>query len=577
MTRRGFLASAAGPAFAQSARRPNVILALTDDQGYQDLHCHGNPWVRTPNLDRLHESSVRFTNHHSDPLCAPTRAGLMTGQYALRNAVTAATGGWSILPAGVPTMAELFRRNGYRTAIFGKWHLGENYPMRPCDRGFDESAVCRSGGVAQAADYWGNHYFDDHYYTGSDPKPYRGYCTDVFFRLAAEFIERNRQRPFFLYLPTNAPHDPFLVDPKYSEPYRRTGVPSPTAEFYGMIENIDENLGRLRSRLEKLGLAEDTIFVFMTDNGSSAGAGRRPGQPASWSGYGAGMRAGKGSPYEGGHRVPLFVHWPQAGWTRGRDIGELTCHLDLLPTLADLCGFDLAGYDLDGHSLGPLLRGSAGFPSDRTHFIEHHQMKSNGRYLMEAPHPWMNAVALTRDWRLVAGKELYDLRSDPGQKNDLAARNPEMVKTLAARYEDWWERMSTGFRHWTRIPIGGGGPETVDLSCFDWHGDIVPSNQEMIRGGLAGNGIYALRAEQPGEYEFTLRQRPAYVSFRLQDEMAQVFLNGRALEPQRIAPGAQSVSFAARLERGDVNLGTRFVTGEKKRGAYYVDVRRRRT
>ena len=192
---------------------------------------------------------------------------------------------------------------------------------------------------------------------------------------------------------------------------------------------------------------------------------------------------------------------------------------------------------------------------------------------MESPFPWMNSVALTREWRLVAGKELFDMRSDPGQTRNVAAQHPGVVKMLSDRYDDWRERMSTGFLQWTRIPIGTPAVNLTDLTCFDWHGDIVPSNQEMVSNGLVANGIYALYAERAGDYEITLRQRPAYVPHRIEAELAKIFLNGRELEPVRVPPGAGAVSFAAKIDRGDVNLGTQFISAGKKRGAYYVDVR----
>ncbi len=577
MTRRQLITTSAPAAFSFSqrpAKPPNIVLLLTDDQGYGDLACLGNPWIRTPNLDRLHGESVRFTDYHCDPLCAPTRAGLLTGQYALRNGVTAATGGWSLLRPGVPTIADILRRAGYRTGIFGKWHLGENYPLRPSDRGFDESVVCRTGGVAQAGDYWGNRYFDDHYYAQNEPRPYRGYCTDVFFDLAKEFIEKHKDRPFFLYLPTNAPHAPYLVSEKYSAPYRRTGIPSPAAEFYGMIENLDQNVGALRAHLDKLDLTRNTIFVFMTDNGSSAGT-PRPGQASpNWKGFSAGMRAAKASAYEGGHRVPLFVHWPAGGWQGGRDVGGLACHLDLLPTLTSMAGVEVPEVkDIDGRSLVPLLKDPETF-AGRVHFIEHHQVTKEGRYQMEYARPWMQSVALRGRWRLVNRTELYDLQSDPGQQNNVAGQHPDVLKDLAERYENWWQRMSTGFKQWTRIPLGSA-INPVELTCFDWHGDLVPANQEMISAGLTANGIFALHVERAGTYELTLRQRPAYVPFRLEAEHARVWINGRELSPQTVAGGSSAVTFTSHLARGDLNLMSMLQDGSRQRGAYFVDIRLR--
>jgi arylsulfatase A-like enzyme len=571
LSRRAFLSGLPAPLLlpARQRRPPNVVLLLTDDQGYGDLGCHGNPWVRTPNLDRLHHQSIRFTNSHVDPLCAPTRAGLMTGQYAFRNSVTAATGGWSLLRPGVPTLADVFRRNGYRTGIFGKWHLGDNYPLRPHDRGFDEAIVCRCGGVSQAADYWGNRYFDDHYYKNGSPQRFQGYCTDVFFREAAAFVNRRRNQPFFLYLPTNAPHLPYLVSERYSNPYKQRGVPSPAAEFYGMIENIDENAGRFLKMLDDLKIAENTIFIFMTDNGTSAGI-HLPGQPADWQGFGAGMRAAKGSAYDGGHRTPLFIRWPAAGWRTDRDIGSLACHLDIFPTLVDLCGLKLdAGHIPDGRSLAPLLQGEPA--ADRTHFIQHTQITIGGKYQMEDPQPWRNAVALTDRWRLVNGKELYDMSRDPGQQHDIAAQSPEVVKEIRQRYERWWEQMSGPLHTRIRIEIGSPAEVPTGLTCFDWHGDVVPSSQEMIEQSLAGNGVWALRASRAGRYEFTLRQRPAYVPYEIQARTARLKIGDRAWSAD-VPAHSSGVPFRVDLPAGDLDLWTEFASAGAPRGAYYVDV-----
>jgi len=572
LTRRTFL-SAQTPCLlgAGPGRRPNVILLLTDDQGYGDLGCHGNPWVRTPNLDRLHSQSVRFTNAHVDPLCAPTRAGILTGQYAFRNNVTAATGGWSLLRPGVPTLADVFRRNGYRTGIFGKWHLGDNYPMRPPERGFEESVVCRCGGVTQSADYWGNKYFDDYYYRNNEPQRYDGYCTDVFFREAASFIERSGDHPFFLYLPTNAPHAPYLVAERYSDPYKKRGVPSPTAEFYGMIENLDENTGRLLSFLDQRGLAANTIFIYMTDNGSAAG-GHLAGQPAEWKGFSAGMRAAKGSSYEGGHRTPLFFRWPAAGWKTGRDVSDMVCHLDMFPTLVDLCGLKApAAHKPDGRSLSGLLRGGRGLP-ERTHFIQHNQIVSAGKYQMEDPQPWRNAVALSGRWRLVNGDQLFDMSQDPGQQNNAAARYPEIVKSLRERYGRWWKEMS-GHRGWNRIEIGNPAENLCGLTCFDWHGDRVPSSQQMVRDGLVANGVWALHARGGGRYEITLRQRPAYVKHVVEVQSAKLKVNGREWAVNAPPPGP-GVVFTVDLPAGDLDLWTELASGGEARGAFYVDVRK---
>ena len=342
------------------AAPPNVVLIMTDDQGYGDLGAHGNTMIRTPNLDRLHAESIRFTNFHVDPTCSPTRAALLTGRYSTRTGVWHTIMGRSLLDPDELTLAELFRANGYATGIFGKWHLGDNHPSRPQDQGFEEVLIHGGGGVGQTPDYWANDYFDDTYFRNGEPEAAEGYCTDVWFHAAEEFIEEHREGPFFAYIPTNAPHSPFNVDERYSRPYIDMGVPPTMARFYGMITNIDENIGRLRARLRELRIEENTLLIFMTDNGSAAGWRARSGEPGSWKGFNAGMRAGKGSEYEGGHRVPFFVHWPAGRFGAPRDVEALTAHIDLLPTLSELCSLvHTEDIRADGRSLAPLLRQGA--------------------------------------------------------------------------------------------------------------------------------------------------------------------------------------------------------------------------
>ncbi|MEK6237099.1 MAG: arylsulfatase, partial [Planctomycetales bacterium] len=295
---------------AQAASaKPNVILVITDDQGYGDVAAHGNTMIKTPNLDKLHGQAVRLTDFHVDPTCSPTRSALMSGRYSTRTGVWHTIMGRSLMSGAELTVAEVFQSAGYATGMFGKWHLGDNYPCRPQDQGFQEAFYNGGGGVTQTPDFFGNDYFDDTYYRNGKPEKTEGYCTDVWFDNAMAFIEKNAKagKPFFTYLTTNAPHGPFLVADKYSQPYRDAGVPGNMAPFYGMITNIDENMGRLSAKLDQLKIADNTILIFMTDNGTAAGAGGRGKKPSKgWKGFNAGMRGAKGSEYDGGHRVPFF-------------------------------------------------------------------------------------------------------------------------------------------------------------------------------------------------------------------------------------------------------------------------------
>ena len=289
-------AGAGGGAPAQEPRRrPNVILVMTDDQGYGDLRCLGNEVINTPHCDRLYEQSVRLVDFHVAPTCAPTRAGLMTGRYCNRTGVWHTIMGRSILRGDEVTMADVFGASGYQTGIFGKWHLGDNYPSRPEDRGFTESLVHGGGGVGQTPDFWGNDYTDDTYWHNGTPTPCEGYCSDVFFSAAMDFAQESGDEPFFAYVPLNAAHTPYNIADEWVQPYRDAGLEARLARFYGIITNIDWNMGRLMDKLDELGIADDTILIFMTDNGT----GDR--------GFNAGMRGRKGSEYEGGHRVPFFM------------------------------------------------------------------------------------------------------------------------------------------------------------------------------------------------------------------------------------------------------------------------------
>ena len=544
------------------------MLVITDDQGYGDLACHGNSVLRTPNLDRFHSESVRFTDFHVDPLCSPTRAALLTGRYAYRTGVTAAYAGRSILRKDEVTLADMLSAGGYRTGLFGKWHLGDNWPYRPNERGFDDTVVCWSGGVTQAADWWGNDYFDDTYYRNNVPEEFTGYCTDVFFDEGLRFIEENSNRPFFLFLPTNAPHAPYWVDERYSQPYVAMGIEEPQASFYGMIENIDDNFGRLRAKLSELGLEENTILIFMTDNGSAAG----------WrNGHNAGMRAGKGSNYDGGHRVPFFVRWPDAGLGGGCDVDSLSAHIDIVPTLLELTGESRPGVEFDGRSLVPFLTGEESFGGDRTHFIQHQQVLREGEYQMESPRPFYHSSVLTNRWRLVSGSELYDIRADPGQQDDLASQHPEIVTGLRNEYEDWWRDVTQRFDEYLEIPVGAEEANPVRLTSFDWYTG-GPPNQRVIQDAPAEgtwvDGFWAIEVARPGRYRITLRERPPVANYAVDGLIGHLQV-GDQRAAQSIPKGARSVAFEMDLERGKTTMRASFSkTGTGRRGAYFVYVER---
>ncbi len=574
--------------------QPNVILVITDDQGYGDLGCHGNPIVRTPHLDGFYGESVRLTNYHVGPTCAPTRAGLLTGRYANSTGVWHTIGGRSLLRADEYSLADAFRAHGYVTGLFGKWHLGDNYPYRPQDRGFDEVVVHGGGGVGNTPDYWGNCYFDDSYWTGTAHRHFRGYCTDVWFQQGCAFVKRHRHAPFFCMISTNAPHSPHLVDPSYSAPYLAPTADPERARFYGMVTNIDENFGALRTLLAEWELADNTILIFTTDNGSAGGL-RTDQDHFVTSGYNAGMRGQKGSPYEGGHRVPFFLHWPAAGMSTGRDVPELAANVDLMPTLLDLCGLELPQPpDWDGCSLGPLLQNERGSWPARTLITDSQRLVY--------PVKWRQSAVMTQQWRLVNGLELYDMETDPGQTQDVAAAFPDIVSRLQQDYEGWWARVSAQALHEIPIVVGDPRVPTQVVNSHDWRNPDCACvwNQNQVRAGLRFNGYWELQVATSGRYSFELRRWPREADRALcggipgtpltlsEMTFASGYGGGTAIDVRRarIRVGSQhaaapvgkrekGVVFEFELEKGPVHLQTFLVPRVGAAfGAYYVYINR---
>lgn len=554
-----------GVAVSAAESRPNVVLVMTDDQGYGDLACHGNKQIKTPALDQLYADSVRLTNFHVDPTCSPTRSALMTGRYSSRTGVWHTIMGRSIMHPDEVTIAEVFSKGGYKTGCFGKWHLGDNFPCRPQDQGFDEVLVHGGGGVTQTPDYWGNDYFDDTYWHNGQTKSFKGYCTDVFFDGAMNFIEANRNKPFFCYIPTNAAHGPFLVAKKYSEPYKKMGIPSPRAEFYGMITNIDENMARLRKKLQSLGLEENTILIFMTDNGTAAGMRK--------GGFNAGMRGTKGSEFDGGHRVPFFIHWPKGKLTGGRDVGNITAHIDVLPTLAGMCGVKVSHADkLDGMNLTPLLSRTTKVQWPARTLAVHSQR-------VETPQKWRKAAVMTDRWRFISNgprRLLFDMKADPGQKTDVSKQHPDVFRKLSAAYEKWYAHVGERYDGVVRIGLGSPKENPARLTCHDWHTNnkSVPWNQGHIKRDLRANGYWAVDVTRAGTYEITLRIRPQGASgAELRAGTARLSI-GDVTMRKDIPDRATAITFKVELKSGPARFQTWLKENNgRERGAYFADVR----
>ena len=545
-------------------RPPNVIFIITDDQGYGDIGCHGNPTLQTPNLDRMARESARLDNHHHDPLCSPSRAALMTGQYAARNGVWHVVHGRHLLNPAAATMADVFAAAGYRTGMFGKWHLGDNYPFAPQYRGFDETLCHRGGGVGELPDYWGNSYVDDVYFQNGEALQCQGYCTDVFFEAALSFIESREDAPFFVYLAPNAMHAPHIVPQEYAAPYIEQGIPSDRARFYGMIANFDENLGRLFDRLRALDLDDDTLVLFTSDHGTAAGF-----DPATGDGYNAGLRGKKGSVYDGGHQVSFFLRW-QSRLPAERKVAALTAHIDILPTLIDLCGLrQRTAIDFDGLSLAPLLRGEQDDLPERSVIVQ---------LQPDLPQKWHHSVALKGPWRLVNGAELYHVERDRAQQKDVAAEEPQVVDALKRDYDAFWDDMQASFAHDIAIPVGAENENPTLLSARDWHPTEgrVPWKQRWIDDpAYDANGFWWIDVTRPGRYEIELRTHPREADRAMGAAGASLRI-GDDCWTKTVDAEDRRVAFDMELDAGPRALSAeiRDAGGKRKRGAYYVYVTR---
>ncbi|MBI5690553.1 MAG: arylsulfatase [Verrucomicrobia bacterium] len=588
-------------AAAPPREAPNVIVLITDDQGYGDLSGHGNPLVRTPHLDRLHAESVRFTDFHAAPMCTPTRGQLMTGVDALRNGAMNVSSGRTLLRREFPTVAELLRTAGYATGLFGKWHLGDNHPFRPEDRGFDQALWFPSSHIGSVPDHWNNDYQDDMYRENGSRKRFQGYTTDVFFGEAMRWMQarKNAGRPFFCYLATAAPHGPHHVAPSYREAVRsrleavagklpriEPGVRENLVRFLGMIEQIDENVGRLEDFLRREGLRENTVLIYLTDNGSTMG----------FRYFNAGMKGAKVSLWEGGHRVPLFVRWPAGKLGEPRDVTTLAQVQDLAPTLVELSGADAVAR-FDGRSLVPLLRGeTVGWP-DRKLVINYSRMPQStnaaGPDSQSVPRK-DGAAVLWRHWRWLENRSLYDLATDPLQERDVATEHPAVVAELRAHLDRWWDGVQARVNEPQAVIIGSDAENPVQLTACEWW-DVFVDQQAQIRRGVPRNGVWHLEVARAGRYAFELRRWPREADAPLAGGLAAAkhdfgeFPAGTALpiaaaeiragahsDRRKVEVGEHEVTFAVQLPAGRTTLQTWFrdAAGRDLCGAYYVYVTR---
>ncbi|MFW6119167.1 MAG: arylsulfatase [Planctomycetota bacterium] len=577
------------------------MIVITDDQGYGDLGCHGNPVAQTPHMDRLHDQSVRLTDFHAAPMCTPTRGQLLTGLDAARNGAVNVSSGRTLLRPELQTMADLFRAGGYSTGMFGKWHLGDNYPYRPHDRGFEESLWFPSSHINSLPDYWENDYFDDVYCRNGARERYDGYCTEVFFREAMAWMETQVEHgtPFFAYLPTNAPHAPLWVPAEDRESVEESFAANQDAlpdidpadrariiRFLAMIRNVDRHLGRLMDFLRAREVERNTILIFMTDNGSTFG-------PLY---FNAGMRGAKCSLWEGGHRVPCFIRWPDGNLGEPRDLDGLTQVQDILPTLIDFCGLEPPTSPLDGISLASALRGTEPVPPERMLAVNYSRMP-RGDYPMPDSESIMRregTAVLYKRWRLLEDVALYDLDTDPQQQNNVIDQHPDIASKMREALDRWWQEVEPLANQVQRIIIGSEEENPMLLSACEWQ-DVFVDQQRQVRVGVRKNSYWHLEVERAGTYEFRLRRWPRESGLALDEACSATTVTDGVLEPGRalpiararlmidgqwhtrpVEPGQEAAVFTVDLGRGPKLLHTWFDDAQDQPlcGAYYVRVAR---
>ena len=589
-----------------AAEKPNVIVLMTDDQGYGDLSCHGNPILKTPHLDQLHADGVRLTDFHVAPMCTPTRGQFLTGRDAARNGAINVSSGRTLLRPELPTLADEFGAAGYATGLFGKWHLGDTYPFRPEDRGFEEVLWFPSSHINSTPDVWDNDYFDDTYRRNGELVAYEGYCTDVFFSEAIDWMRKQQEeeKPFFVFLPTNAPHTPYWLPQSYrdamteamkeaedSGAFTRKLKPEKRAaviNFLAMIKNIDDNFGKLDRFLDDSGLQENTIVVFLTDNGSTQGADY----------YNAGMWGKKTTLWEGGHRVPCFIRYPGGKIEGGKDVDGLTQVQDLFPTLLELSGVETE-IPHDGMDLTGILRGEDRVSDDRMLIINYSRMPHGFEYpAPDSPSVMRRegAGVLWKRWRLLEDRELYDLEKDAFQRNNVIEDHPEVVAKMRAHLDTWWDEVKDIANEPQRSIIGHEAENPVLLTACEWL-DVFIDQQKQVRRADLKNGWWELEVAEAGEYEFELRRWPRDLDLALGAGLEATPITDGVLEAgkalpissvrmkigtgplmvQRVQPGAKSATFTTTLPTGPTRLYTWFYDQNRQPllGAYYVYVKKR--
>lgn len=542
---------------AHARVKPNVVIVLIDNHGYHELSRNGHPVVQTPRIDRLSRTGVNFTDFNAPPFCSPSRGALLTGRYALRYGIHNTVGGVSILHRDEATLADMMKSAGYRTAVFGKWHLGMSHPYTPDCRGFDEYFIHGGGGVSQLEDYYGNNHMDATYIHQGQYVKSRGFSTDVLFDQGIDFMNRNRETPFFCLISTPAVHFPTLLHPEAGKRLKDRGITDEKQlPIWSMIENVDENVGRLLDYLEASGLKENTLFYLMSDQGvNDRGVTHRAG---------AGTR--RGVQYDEKHQVYCMVQYPKITDTQPGDRSELTGMVDVLPTVLDVCGIEPPS-NLDGQSMRPLLAQTSGWNGERKLIIQCPRARERSK--------WGNLSVKYKKWRLVDGKELYDIKDDYGQTRNLIDQYPNLVKALTASYETFWNELPPQSELLSAHVLGAEEAPSVRLSGMDWYEGGHPWPQQAL-AKRTEQGKWRVDMARSGIYRFELRHHPREEPRPAEAVKASVTV-GKHSRSTLLDVGATHAVLELKLEKGLYDLNTVFQhpddhEGNKEWGAYYVNV-----
>lgn len=600
-------AEAAGRADGTTAGRPNILLINIDDMGYGDISAHGNPRVKTPHLDRLHNESIRFKQFHVTPMCTPTRGALLTGMDPLRAGARWVGTDATHLRTDLPVMSEILQEAGYRTGLFGKWHTGDNYPFRPQDRGFEKTLWFPQQEIGTVGDYWSNDYFDDVYIEDGVPRRFEGFCTDVWFNEAMQWMkEKNADEPFFCMIPTNVTHGPYYAPEESRERFGMPHLPKEVQTFFATLLNLDDNIGRLLAFLEREGLEDNTIVIFMTDNGATMG----------FNTYNAGMKGMKINLWEGGHRVPLFIRWPEGNLREPGSIHGLAQVQDLLPTLLDLADVaPPAKARFNGISLAPVLRGERYELPDRKLVVQFQRKVRIDKWdacIMWGPWRLLNAIDVhpgasaayreevmarrRNDWEIKL--ELYNVELDPHQDNDLIDVYPQIVKEMKAHYEAWWEDVQPEMTIRPRIRIGNEAENPSKLNASSW-ANVYFTQKSNILEGARRAGDWRVIADESGTYRFTLRRWPEEAGAPLSGSAtytrtdafvhgpedtgvalpiteARLRIGDQIDQRKPVAPDDTGIEFTVELDAGPHRIETWFLDENAQWlcGAYHLDVLR---